>query len=290
MSSRTPESAFNDLVGRYNAAVIAGSPEGIARALALPIPESILRCPELHGRFRRRRGNTMCRIGLNDAAEREYGLGFYDTLVAEKGDFLLDWAMAAFARLFSPSTPAEKDAAVQRCLEVLGLADGFAGELPDSRYLLASTAYIRAFLFVRGGNAAAAKGQLANIELPPLRQGFEDDEQLVSFFTQLPKGFFAALELKDPDLLRQVTRAALLASELSVLWSSPTSAGEQFLFTLSARVDTPKFRDGWMAILDFIHLLFPAFPITRRFRMLLGEGVGPTELALYIDSLHGGSA
>jgi hypothetical protein len=278
---------FDELNDAYNRAVISGDHDMIARALAIPIPESIRERPELHGLLRNRRGNTFSRIGQIAAAEREYELGFFESALSDKGDYLLDWAMGAFTLLFIPTTPPrEKEDAARRCLDILHRAEGFADDLPDPRYLLASTSSVRALLLVRAGETAAAGEQLARITSGPLRPGFHEDQSLSAFFTQSPKGLFAALELKDADLLRQVAAALLTEAEEAALRARPASAGEAFLFMLSARMDVPKFRDSWTALLGQIHVLFPGFPITRRFRAMLNGGAQPADIIRFIDSLH----
>jgi len=278
---------LDELCGAYNAAVIRNDHDIIAQALAIPIPESIRERPALHGLLRRRRGNTFCRIGEYAAAEREYELGFFESALSDKGDYLLDWAMGPFTLVFIPTTPPqEKEDAARRCLEILDLAEGFADDLPDPRYLLASTSSVRSLLLVRAGETAAAREQLGRITPGTLQPGFREDRSLSAFFTQRPKGLFAALELEDADLLRQVTATLLTDEEEAALRARPASAGEAFLLMLSARMDVPKFRDSWTALLSQIHVLFPAFPATRHLHVMLTGGAPPAETARFIDSLH----
>lgn len=278
---------FDELCGAYNGAVIRNDHDMIAQALAIPIPESVRGRPELHGLLRHRRGNTFSRIGQIAAAEREFELGFFDSALSDKGDYLLDWAMGPFTLVFIPTTPPEeKEDAARRCLDILDRAEGFADDLPDPRYLLASTSSVRALLLVRAGETAAAREQLGRITPGALQPGFREDQSLSAFFTQSPKGLFAALELKDAALLRQLTAALLTEAEEAALRAKPASAGEAFLLMLSARMDVPKFRDSWTALLNHIHVLFPAFPATRRLRVLLNRGAQPAEVIRFIDSLH----
>ena len=279
------ERTFEELNGAYNAAAMSHEKSRIIEVLGRPISPVIRERPDLHGLIRRRRGNMFSSIGEYTAAEQEYGLGFYDSPVPAKGDYLLDWAMSAFTLLFLKTTqPGEKNAAAQRCMDILGMADGFAHKVRDSRYLLASTSYVRAFLLVRAGEKSAARDQLARPELGALPPAFREDDSLAQFFTQLPKGLFAALELKDAELLCKLTQAILSKDEAAAVGDGTFSAGELFMFMLGVRLDVPKFRDSWTALLEFIHMLFPAFPITRRFRRILmgNEHLDPAE---FIDVL-----
>ena len=284
MQPTTPDREYFRLVESYNASMIERDQEGLARALAVPIPEMVLRTPHLHARIRHLRGNSLCWLGLNRAAEHEYGLGFYESPKDEKGDYLLDRGMAAFAGLFTGSFE-DRSAAATRCLEVLDLANQHVDELADPKYLIAAIASVRAFIFVHAGNAERAREELLRIRPEPLPREFSaEDTKLASFFTQLPKGLLAAIELKEPALLARLSAAILSPEEADSVMSTQMSAGEQLLYTLSMRVDVPKFRDGWVVLVDAVHLLFPKFPRSRRFRSLASSEAEFQQLTGFLNS------
>lgn len=279
--------AFDDLVNSYNIAARLNDESMMAMALAIPIPESVLRHPELHSKIRRYRGNTFVRIGQNAAADREYEMGFYEAEPEERGDYVLDWAMASFARLYDPKDGAASETIVERCLEILGLSDQLATEASHSSYTLVCTSYARAFLYVFCGDRAAAKTELARHSLPVLPPGYRTDLRLNSFFTHLPKGLLAALELKDQQLIRAVSLGGLVSSERRQFSDDSASAGTQFIQVIAQRShDVPKFGSSWVITLELIHLLFPRFQTSRRLRLLVKGRSEPRELAAFVDSLH----
>lgn len=291
MRKDTAEREFESLVHRYNTAVIGGDADELARQLALPIPESVRRNPALHGRIRRSRGNAFCRMGQVDEGEREYELGFHETPAKDRGEYLLDWAMASFQRVFTSETAAEKTGAAQRCLEVLGFADAFDSAAGDDPYLRASVSCIRAFILVFVGDEAGARDALAAIRLPPLPRAYRDDNRLVSFLTQAPKGMVAALELRDTAAIRQLALGLAKEQERAFLRAGSATAGMNLLFTLGRRSgEVPKFSDSWRALVESAHLLFPRYKLFRRFRSLVMQDAPPEEIARFIDESCAGTA
>lgn len=283
MATLSAEQEFDALVGSYHAAIGVRDAALVAECLAKPIPASVRWSPLLHARLRHLRGNAFCQLGDTALADREYGLGFYETPPEAKGDYLLDWAMASFARLFEPGSAAEKRDARRRCLEILGLADAFANEVEDGRWLRASTGHARAFLFVLQGERAAARAQLAAIDLPALGPGFQNDPRLDVFFTQLPKGILAALELEDGPLIRHVTMGAFSELERAELQFQSSTVGLQLLLTMSIRSGIPRFRDSWWSLLENVPRLAPAYPTARRFCALLARDAEWSELEAFVE-------
>jgi hypothetical protein len=288
MREESAERDFQTLVDLYNGAILYGDAVSIAESLAIPIPESVLNSPELHAKLRRFRGNAFTRIGQSETAEREYERGFYETPAEEKGDYVLDWAMASFARLYDPAESTNRTAICDRAVEVLGLSDQLAESSDHSSYTFACTSYARAFLFVYRGDYSSARAELARPALKPLPRNYRTDERLKSFFTHLPKGMLASLEAKDESLTRQVALAGQTESEIRQLLGHQVSTGAQFVQMMSRRTDVPKFYSSWAATIDLIHELFPKFQTARRFRLLLTKNAHPRQLAAFIDALYAG--
>lgn len=288
MQKETAERDFQVLVNLYNAAILYGDANSIAESLAIPIPESVLSSPKLHAKLRRFRGNAFTRIGQSDTADREYERGFYETPPDEKADYVLDWAMASFARLYDPAESAKRNAICDRAIEILGLSDQLSESSDHSDYTFACTSYARAFLFIYLGDTSAARVELARPALKPLPLQYRTDERLKSFFTHLPKGMLASLEAKDELLIRQVALAGHTESEIRQSSGREVSTGVQFVQMFLRRSDVPKFYSSWPATIELIHQLFPKFQTARQFRLLLTRDAHPRELAAFIDELYAG--
>ncbi|HEY0015394.1 MAG TPA: hypothetical protein VGC13_03720 [Longimicrobium sp.] len=288
MQKESADRDFHALVDLYNAAILYGDANSIAESLAIPVPESVLNSPHLHAKLRRFRGNAFTRIGESDAADREYERGFYETPPEEKGDYVLDWAMTSFARLYDPAESDKRNAICDRAIEILGLSDQLSESSNHSEYTFACTSYARAFLFVYLNDTSAARVELARPALKPLPLQYRTDERLKSFFTHLPKGMLASLEAKDEFLIRQVALAGHTASETRQSSGGKISTGAQFVQMFLRRHDVPKFYSSWSATVDLIHQLFPKFQTARQFRLLLTRTAHPRELAAFVDGLYAG--
>jgi hypothetical protein len=284
MSEETARVAFDRLQDALNRAVIADDRARIDEALERPIPDDVLAIPAFHARLRRSRGNTYCRIGDYEAAEAEYSAGFGAVPYAVRGDYLLDWAMASVMRLYLPGSVTDKHVACRRCIQVLEAADEQAGFTADAPYLLASTAAIRAFVYTYLGEVAAARSHLEAIATPTLPTGSPDDPGLASFFTQLPKGLAAALELRDAILVGSLCMAVVTGRENAQLGTDLLPVGQQFATALMLRRDTPKFHNSWWSLIQFAPELSPAFPVVRQFAERMRSGADPDRMARFVDS------
>jgi hypothetical protein len=288
MQRESAERDFQELVDLYNVTLRLADNPATAVSLAIPIPRSVLNTPELHARLRRFRGNAFTRIGENDAADREYELGFYETPVDERGEYVLDWAMATFARLYDPAESATPSVIGDRCMEILGLSDRLSEESSNFDYTAACTHYVRAFLHVYLGDNSFASAELAVPSLPPLPPQYLTDERLRSYFTHLPKGLLAAVELRDEVLLRQVTLGGFRDSEQRQLESRSASVGSQFMNLILNRTDVPKFHSSWALTLETIQLLAPGYPNARRLRSMVTRRAGAQQIVALVNSLVGG--
>lgn len=280
----TARTAFDRAQGALNRAVLAGEEPLIYAALSRPIPEAVRVVPALLSRLHRSRGNTFCRIGEYESAEAEYAEGFSSAPYEDRGDYLLDWAMASVTRLFLPGTQAEKRAACQRCIHVLEAANEQAGFTPDAPYLIASTNAIRAFVHVYLGNSADARTHLKAISPPTLPPGAQMDPGLFSFFTQLPKGIAAALELRDGALLSALCATALTGREHAEVDTSSLSVGQQLVLVLASRRDMPKFHDSWWAFVRLAPSLAPRFPVLQQFAKRMETSSDPARVATFVNS------
>jgi antitoxin component HigA of HigAB toxin-antitoxin module len=256
----------------------------IRAALKNPVPDELRAVPSFLARLHRSRGNSYCRIGEYAAAEAEYAAGFSYAAYEDRGDYLLDWAMASVLKLFLPSTPPEKRAACLRCIHVLEAANEQAGFTPDAPYLLASTNAIRAFVHMYLGDQKHAEAHLKAISPPTLPPGAQTDPGLSSFFTQLPKGIAAALELRDGVVLGALCATALTGHEHTRVDTSSLSVGQQLVHVLSCRRDVPKFHDNWWALVRHASALAPRFPVLRQFAKRMETGVDPARVATFVDS------
>lgn len=276
--------AFDRALGTLNRAVMADDEARIRIALANPVPAEVLRVPALLARLRRSRGNTFVRIGEYEAAEAEYSAGFPHAPYDVRGDFLLDWALASVSRLFLPGTQAEKRSACIRCIQVLEAADDQADFTSDAPYLIASTNAVRGFVNVYLGDNSAARKYLEAIRPPTLPPRAQDDPDLASFFTQLPKGIAAALDLRDGAVLRSVCRAALTGREDALVEVDSLSTGEQCAMVLTLRRDTPKFHETWWGMVRLASALEPKFSVLRQLAKRMQAGADPVRFATFVDS------
>ncbi|HEX6041578.1 hypothetical protein [Longimicrobium sp.] len=284
MSEETAQKLFTRHQDALNRAILAADWARLTSDLAKPIASEIVAIPALHSRLRRSRGNAYSRIGDVDSAEVEYSKGFGDAPYSVRGDYLLDWAMASFTRLFLPGTTEAKRSACGRCIHVLEAADDQADYMRDAPYLLASTHSIRAFVHTYLGESGSARSDLESIRPPTLPPGSTDDPELASFFSQFPKALAAALEQRNKTLLRSICSAVLTGGESARLDVTSLPAGEYFATALLLRRDVPKFHDSWWGLVRLAHELAPAFPVLRQFAARMRTSADFARIAGYVNS------
>lgn len=276
---------FDALVHAYDSAIIYGDAIQVREALARSLPAALLEAPDLHAELRRRRGNAYTRIGQPSYAEGEYAAGFPHAPVEMQGDYLLDWAMAPFSRMFIDGSGEEKRSACRRCLHVLGAAEDLATRMKDPAYLLASTHCIRAFVLTYLGDRQGAIEELVQVRGDPHPPALQHDPALYAYWTQLPKGLCAALESRERELITRISSAALLEPEWEFLSGRNPSPGATLVSAVAWRSDTPKFRDAWWYGIELAEHLSPAFPLLSQFRSRVAEGGQPADLARYVDDI-----
>jgi hypothetical protein len=284
MPESTARTAFDRAESALNRAVMANDEARIRAALSRPIPKEINIVPALLSRLHRSRGNTFCRIGEYEPAEAEYSAGFPSAPYEDRGDYLLDWAMASVTRLFLPGTQLEKRSACQRCIHVLEAANEQAGFTPDAPYLVASTNAIQAFVHLFLDDREDAQAHLNAISPPTLPPGAQMDPGLSSFFTQLPKGIAAALELRDGAVLSALCATALTGREHARVDTSSLSVGQQLVHVLWCRRDMPKFNESWWGLVRLASSLAPSFPVFQQFATRMKTSADPARVAAFVDS------
>jgi hypothetical protein len=284
MSEETAHKLFTRHQDALNRAIIVADSARLRSALANPIAAEILAIPALHSRLRRSRGNAYSRLGDLESAEAEYSKGFGDAPYSVRGDYLLDWAMASFTRLFLPGPTETKRSACRRCIHVLEAADEQADYMRDAPYLIASTHSIRAFVHTYLGEPGNARPDLESIRPPTLPPGSTDDPELASFFSQFPKALAAALEQRDKTLLRSICSAVLTGGESARLEATSLPAGEYFATALLLRRDVPKFHDSWWGLVRLADELTPAFPVLRQFAARTRNSADFARIAGYVNS------
>ena len=270
-----------------NGAVRRNDADEARRVLAEPLPDAVRAIPAIHARLRRRRGNTFSWAGEHEAAHAEYSAGFADVQYSERGDYLLDWAMASVTPLFLPGSAAMKRASCRRCIHTLDAAVDQAAYTSDAPYLHASVASVRAFIYTYLGETKAVQEQLQSIILPSLPSETQEEDALDSFYSQVPKALFAALELRSASAVRPICALLLSSREASRLDVDSISPGVLFATVVAKRMDTPKFARSLAATLLHVPALAPTFPVTRQLAQRMPGYIDPERIASFVDSACG---
>ena len=284
MSTDEANRALDRISGALNRAVRVNDTDEARRVLAEPLPDALMTIPALHARARRRRGNTFSWAGEHEAAHAEYSAGFADVLYSERGDYLLDWAMASITPLFLPGRADTKRASCRRCIQTLDAAEEQAPYTSEAPYLQASVASVRAFVYTYLGDSRKAAEQLSLIVLPALPAEAQTDPYLESFYTQVPKALLAALELRSASALRPICTALLSTREASQTDLVSLTPGALVATVITRRMDTPKFARSLAATLLHVPALAPTFPVTRQLGQRLAGHFDPARISTFVDS------
>ncbi|CAA9335873.1 MAG: hypothetical protein AVDCRST_MAG68-3358 [uncultured Gemmatimonadetes bacterium] len=267
-----------------NRAVHANAIAETRHLLAQPIPREVLAVPAIHAQVRRLRGNTFTRLGDLDAAHAEYSAGFAEVPYSVRGDYLLDWAMTSVTPLFRPGPAEAKRASCLRGIHTLEAANDQAGYAAEGPYLRGSVASVRAFLHVYLAQPGAAQEQLRAIDLPALPPGSQGDPSLASFYSQMPKAFIAALELRSADAVERLCGGLLTKGEAARLDADALTPGGTFAAMVLLRTDTPKFLSSLAGFVHHAPALAPAFPVLRQLNQRLHGVLDPARIATFVDS------
>ncbi|HYW08154.1 MAG TPA: hypothetical protein VE913_14420 [Longimicrobium sp.] len=284
MSTDEANRALVRISEAMNGAVRRNDADDARRVLAEPLPDAVRAIPTIHARLRRRRGNTFSWAGEHDAAHAEYSAGFADVQYSERGDYLLDWAMASVTPLFLPGSAAAKRASCRRCIHTLDAAGDQAAYTSDAPYLHASVASVRAFIYTYLGETEAVREQLRSIVLPFLPPEAQQDVALDSFHSQVPKALFAALELRSAPAVRPLCAFLLSSREASRMDVGSLSLGVLFATVVARRMDTPKFARSLAGTLLHVPALAPTFPVTRQLAQRMSGHIDPARIASFVDS------
>lgn len=120
--------------------------------------------------------------------------------------YSFEWMATYLAYLVSPqATAAEKGKAMQKAIEILNRTDKLVEGLKYQKHHHMAAACVRAFMLCYLGEEEQALAQFDDFDFTPLSTDEYHEEELNSFFRYLAYGFWTGLEMKNAELLRNLS-------------------------------------------------------------------------------------
>lgn len=177
------------------------------KVLEKPVPDAWKVNNSFYGGMQFLRGKMAGSLLRIDEADAAFEAGYEPFNNDQKWFFCFDWAVAMQHTLTLPAaTPAQKGKALQKAIQVLGMAKQHSRGLRYEKEMLLGAACLHAFLLCYIGEGDEAQALFNDMEFTPLAPDAYGQEDINTFFSLLPYGFWAAIELKDGDLLRNLCR------------------------------------------------------------------------------------
>lgn len=200
------ESEAHRIIDQHKNAIVEKDKYTMKLLVKNPIPDEYKIDRNFYSLICHCRAKIFNQLNLRVQADRCYEEGWKDYNDTQRWYYCIDWASTLIDKIIYEQTNNNTGKEMEKAIHTLDLAKQHCADIPFAKYNSMAIDGMKAFCICYLGEPEQARAVFNDFDFTPIPSDDFTDPMLNYFFSKISYSFAAAIELRDVDLVRNLSR------------------------------------------------------------------------------------